>query len=79
MSSSPEPTGLVLRDLAEVRVHGAPSRGELRTGPWTRLGSPGLAGDPVTESMLTELAARAEAAARAQGYAAGWAEGRREA
>ena len=52
---------------------------ELRSGDWTRLGSTAVLGDPVTEHMLSTLAADAQAAARAQGYAMGWAEGRRAA
>lgn len=51
---------------------------ELRSGTWTRLGSPELLGDAVTEQALGSLAEATRSAARAQGYAAGWAEGRRE-
>lgn len=56
----------------------APLR-ELRTGTWTRLGDPGILGDPVTEDMLDGLAGQAQAAAQAQGYSRGWAQGRRAA
>ncbi|MFJ9315112.1 hypothetical protein ACIRN4_13030 [Pimelobacter simplex] len=52
---------------------------ELRVGTWTRLGSSNVLGDPVTESLLGGIAAEARDAARAQGYAVGWAEGRRAA
>lgn len=52
---------------------------DLRTGDWTRLGGSRVLGDDVTESALGALAERARRAARAQGYAVGWAEGRREA
>lgn len=52
---------------------------DLRTGDWTRLGGSHVLGDDVTESALGALAERARRAARAQGYAVGWAEGRREA
>lgn len=52
---------------------------ELRVGTWTRLGSSNVLGDPVTESLLGGIAAEARDAARAQGYAVGWAEGRRTA
>lgn len=55
---------------------GAP---ELRVGHWTRLGSTTVLGDEVTESMLDGLAVKVQDAARAQGYAVGWAEGRRAA
>ena len=57
----------------------APSLPELRTGEWTRLGGDSVLGDSVTEAALGGLAARARSAARAQGYAVGWAEGRRQA
>ncbi|GAA4089033.1 hypothetical protein ACFFOS_10880 [Nocardioides kongjuensis] len=52
---------------------------ELRVGTWTRLGGDSVLGDPVTESLLDGIAAEARDAARAQGYAVGWAEGRRTA
>src|SRR3712207_5437512 len=52
---------------------------ELRTGSWTRLGSSSVLGDAVTEHTLSGLAEQAQAAARAQGYATGWAQGRRAA
>lgn len=52
---------------------------ELRIGNWTRLGGSAVLGDAVTESMLDGLATKAQEAARAQGYAVGWAEGRRAA
>ncbi len=52
---------------------------ELRSGEWTRLGGAAILGDAATEHTLSALAADAQAAARAQGYATGWAEGRRAA
>jgi flagellar assembly protein FliH len=52
---------------------------ELRTGTWTRLGGAGVLGDAVTEQTLASLAESTRAAASAQGYAVGWAQGRREA
>ncbi len=52
---------------------------ELRAGGWTRLGSSSVLGDAVTEHALSGLAADTRAAARAQGYSTGWAEGRRAA
>lgn len=55
------------------------SRTDLRRGEWTRLGATAVLGDAVTEAALSDLADRARQAARAQGYAAGWAEGRRKA
>jgi flagellar assembly protein FliH len=52
---------------------------ELRTGAWTRLGDSAVLGDAATEHTLSGLAEQAQAAARAQGYSTGWAEGRRAA
>src|SRR5690606_29645683 len=51
---------------------------QLRAGAWPRLGGSTVFGDPVTEDVLSSLAARAESAPRAQGYAHGWSAGRRE-
>lgn len=76
-STSAEP--VVLRDLPEREMTGRGAGGDLRTGTWTRLGGVGVLGDAATEGTLTALADRARAAAQAQGYAAGWAEGRCEA
>lgn len=75
MSSSSD---AVLRDGAhgEVRIAARP---DLRTGVWTRLGDSAVLGDEVTELALGSLAEATRSAARAQGYAVGWAEGRREA
>ena len=87
MSSSPEvltvATGQpvsqrTLVDDGTARVTSVQPR-ELRSGSWTRLGSSTVLGDAVTEQTLAGLAEQAEAAARAQGYARGWAEGRRAA
>jgi len=50
---------------------------DLRGGTWTRLGDDTVRGDEVTERVLTSLAAQTRVAARSQGYAVGWAEGRR--
>lgn len=52
---------------------------ELRAGTWTRLGASTVLGDSATEATLGALADRTRAAGMAQGYAAGWAEGRRRA
>lgn len=52
---------------------------ELRAGEWTRYGDGSLLGDAVTERVLGGIAEEARAAATAQGYAVGWAQGRREA
>lgn len=68
MSSSSDADALVRPELPELRV-----------GTWTRLGSGKVLGDQVTESLLDGIAAEARDAARAQGYAVGWAEGRRAA
>lgn len=71
MSSSPEAGRAHAKsDLAHP---------ELRVANWTRLGGSAVLGDAVTESMLDGLAVKAQEAARAQGYAVGWAEGRRAA
>ncbi len=73
MSSSPEG---VVRRTDVVRVAARP---DLRSGVWTRLGDGSVLGDDVTEAALGALAERTSDAARAQGYAVGWAEGRRAA
>lgn len=52
---------------------------ELRTGTWTRFGEASVLGDAVTEQTLASLAESTRGAARSQGYAIGWAEGRRAA
>ena len=52
---------------------------ELRDGAWTRFGTGSVLGDAVTEQALAGLAETTRQAARAQGYATGWAEGRRAA
>jgi flagellar assembly protein FliH len=76
MSSSPDPgRARVLRDARATPVRGP----ELPTGTWTRFGGSSVLGDTVTEDALSTLADTASAAARAQGYAVGWAEGRRAA
>src|SRR3954452_25463051 len=83
-SSSSEPAATVIADtgggstLHGGRLGGLGTR-ELRTGGWTRLGSSSVLGDAVTEHTLAGLAEQAQLAARAQGYATGWAEGRRAA
>lgn len=76
MSSSPEAgRARVLRDACATAVRGP----ELRTGTWTRFGGSSVLGDTVTEDALSALADTTRAAAQAQGYAVGWAEGRRAA
>ena len=60
--------------------HAAPGwrsaeRPDLRQGRWTRLGDERILGDEATEAVLGRLAERTRAAAQAQGYAVGWAEG----
>lgn len=74
-STSSDP--VVLRDLPTDTVGDAPAGSDLRAGSWTRLWEGSVVGDPVTEAVLGPLAERTRAAARAEGYAAGWAEGRR--
>jgi len=87
MSSSPDllatPAGQpaqqrTLVEAGTARVTPVQPR-ELRSGSWTRLGSSTVLGDAVTEQTLAGLAEQAQAAAHAQGYARGWAEGRRAA
>lgn len=75
MSTSSD--SVVARDLPGSALRLLPDRPELGTGTWTRLGSAGVAGDAVTEDILGGIAERSHQAARAQGYATGWAEGRR--
>src|SRR5262245_8289937 len=76
-STSSEP--VVLRGLTEDSVGTAYTAGDLRTGRWTRHGADALRGDAVTERALQGVAERAAASARAQGFAAGWADGVRAA
>jgi flagellar assembly protein FliH len=84
MSTSSETSGwidagVVLRDLPVGTVVTADTSVDLRGGEWTRFGTSGVRGDRVTEATLRGLAEQSRAAARAQGFASGWAEGRREA
>jgi len=74
-SSSTDPA--VVRDLDHSAVRTLSLDTDLRSGAWTRLGDHGVLGDRATESTLQGLAETARTAARAQGYAVGWAEGRR--
>ena len=76
MSSSPE--ARVVRGSSASTATGLATP-ELRSGHWTRLGGTGVLGDAVTEQTLSTLAESTRAAASAQGYAVGWAQGRREA
>lgn len=77
MSSSPD--ALRRSDDPAAGLVRRAERPELRTGVWTRLGDTSVLGDDITEVTLGALAERTRTAARAQGYAVGWAEGRREA
>jgi|EndMetStandDraft_8_1072994.scaffolds.fasta_scaffold21706_2 flagellar assembly protein FliH len=52
---------------------------ELRSGNLTRFGNAAVLGDSVTELALSGLVEEARTAARSQGYAVGWGEGRRAA
>ena len=78
-NSSPEPGGTAVIGAQEPVRALAFAQRELRTGEWTRLGNGSVLGDAVTEHTLSALAAEAQAAGRTQGYATGWAEGRRAA
>ncbi|MDX6301868.1 MAG: flagellar assembly protein FliH [Nocardioidaceae bacterium] len=69
--------GVVLRGLPVDAVTTADTGTDLRGGAWTRFGTDAVRGDRVTESTLRGLAEQSWEAARAQGYAVGWAEGRR--
>ena len=52
---------------------------DLRVGDWTRHAPGSALGDEVSERTLVQVAEQARAAAQAQGYSVGWAQGRREA
>lgn len=75
MSSSNEPVPV---SAGTARISTLP-RPDLREGTWTRLGPDALLGDVHAEDTLSRVAEQARTAARAQGYAVGWAQGRREA
>ncbi len=82
MSSSPDLAGArVLPQGAHDTVvrDGGMTRHELRRGDWTRFGADSVRGDEVTERTLAGLVDQARAAAQAQGFSTGWAEGRRAA
>lgn len=69
--------GVVSRPLPDETVEAPAHDVDLRTGSWTRFGTGASLGDPVTEGILGGIAERSHQAAQAQGYAQGWAEGRR--
>lgn len=77
-AGSPGRSGVVLRGIPADQLDAGKGT-ELRSGRWTRLGSDAVRGDAATEASLHDLAERTRAAARAEGYAVGWAEGRRRA
>lgn len=52
---------------------------DLRYGAWTRLGDSRVLGDAPAETVFDQLAERAWTAARSQGYAVGYSDGRRKA
>ncbi|WP_183094881.1 FliH/SctL family protein [Nocardioides stalactiti] len=82
MSSSSERQRAVVLTAEQVGAAGELAQlaaPELRTGQWTRLGDTSLLGDRVTEGVLGDVAERVRAAATAEGYAVGWAQGRRDA
>ncbi len=68
---------VVRRDLPTGSVLDTEAARELRDGRWTRFGSGAVLGDVVAEDTLRGLAERSRDAARAQGFAAGWADGLR--
>jgi flagellar assembly protein FliH len=76
-STSSEQRPVVLRDLPAGAVAAADTSRDLRDGEWTRFGTSSVLGDDATEATLRRLAERSRDAARAQGFAAGWAEGLR--
>ncbi len=69
--------GVVVRDLPVEATTATSHTTDLRSGGWTRFGAGSALGDTVTETLLSGLAQESYRAARAQGYATGWAEGRR--
>lgn len=75
-SSSSSTPGLWATDADVTGVLDTP---ELRGGTWTRLGDRAVLGDQITEKALSRLAQSTVEAARSQGYAVGWAQGRRDA
>jgi flagellar assembly protein FliH len=79
MSTSSEARQLVMRGLPVDAVATADTTHDLRDGAWTRFGGDRVRGDRATEATLRGLAERSHDAARAQGFAAGWAEGLRAA
>jgi flagellar assembly protein FliH len=78
-SSSPEARVVPHGTVGVTVREGAITRHELRRGDWTRFGSDAVRGDEVTERTLAGLVEQTRAAAQAQGFSTGWAEGRRAA
>lgn len=78
-TSSELPRQVVLRDLPAASVAPADTAVDLRDGLWTRFGTANVLGDEATEGTLRALAERSRDAARAQGFASGWADGIRAA
>lgn len=74
-STSSEP--VVLRGLPVDALLSADATHDLREGAWTRFGGARVLGDRATEHTLRAIAERAHDTARAQGFAAGWADGLR--
>ncbi|MGA9748002.1 MAG: hypothetical protein WBQ50_11160, partial [Nocardioides sp.] len=79
MTSTSSESVVLRGELAGTPTAPMMAANELRAGTWTRLGASTVLGDSATEATLGGLADRARAAGMAQGYAAGWAEGRRRA
>lgn len=76
MTSSSEPRAGLASATASVTPLRTP---ELRHGAWTRLGDKRVLGDAPSETVFDQLAERAWVAARSQGYAVGYSDGRRKA
>ena len=70
---------VVLRGAVAGAAVSADTSLDLRDGAWTRFGGSRVLGDAATEATLRGLAERSREAARAQGFASGWAEGLRAA
>lgn len=75
----PSPISAAVETTHTTGVATVTSLPELRSGQWTRYGDSGVLADGVTEHALAALAETTRSAARSQGYAIGWTEGRRDA
>lgn len=77
MTTSTSSDPVIVKDVAS-RFEPGPLP-DLRAGTWTRLAGAAALGDAATEVALRDVAEEVRDVARAQGYAAGWAGGRRRA